>query len=87
MFDGDKVDAPNGFRIDRPTWVYMHWGYGLHTCFGQYINQIQIPLILKPLLATHNLRREGPLQVEGPFPSSLRVSFQATARTSSSGTA
>ena len=59
----------------------MHWGYNLHTCFGQYINQIQIPLILKPLLATRALRRESPLQVEGPFPSSLKLSFQLAGRT------
>jgi cytochrome P450 len=87
MFDENKVDAPNEFRIDRPAWVYMHWGYGLHTCFGQYINQIQIPLILKPLLAKGSLHREGQLQLEGPFPSSLRVSFQGAGRTSSSGAA
>ena len=73
MFDENKVDAPNEFRTDRPEWVYMHWGYGLHTCFGQYINQLQIPLILKPLLARGPLKRESGLQVEGPFPSSLRV--------------
>jgi cytochrome P450 len=83
MFDEHKVEAPNEFRIDRPAWVYMHWGYGLHTCFGQYINQVQIPLILKPLLATRTVRREGPLAMEGPFPSSLRVSFQAAGRTAS----
>src|ERR1051326_2212313 len=82
MFDEHKVEEPEDFRIDRPAWVYMHWGYGLHTCFGQYINQIQIALILKPLLAAGTLRREGPLQMEGPFPSSLRVSFQAASRTS-----
>jgi cytochrome P450 len=81
MFDENKVDAPNEFRTDRPAWVYMHWGYGLHTCFGQYINQLQIPLILKPLLAEASLQRESALQVEGPFPSSLRVSFQANGKT------
>jgi len=75
MFDENKVDAPNEFRTDRPAWVYMHWGYAMHTCFGQYINQLQIPLILKPLLANSSLRRESALQIEGPFPSSLRVSF------------
>jgi cytochrome P450 len=77
-FDDNKVDAPHDFRIGRPAWIYMHWGYGLHTCFGQYINQLQIPLILKPLLATRSVERAGPLQLEGPFPSSLKVKFAAS---------
>ena len=37
--------------IDRPAWNYMHWGFALHTCSGQYINQVQIPAILQPLVA------------------------------------
>ena len=81
MFDDSKVDRPNEFRIDRPPYVYMHFGYGLHTCFGQYINQIQIPAILKPLLASGDLRRApgdaGKLQYSGLFPSSLKVAFGA----------
>jgi cytochrome P450 len=79
MFDGDKVDAPNDFRTDRPPYIYMHFGYGLHSCFGRYINQVQIPGILKPLLASKSLRRApgdaGKLQIAGPFPSSLVVNF------------
>ena len=79
MFDDTVVDSPNDFRIDRPGYIYMHWGVGLHTCFGQYINQVQIPAILKPLLQRKNLRRaDGPagtLQFTGPFPSSLSVLF------------
>jgi hypothetical protein len=57
----------------------MHWGYALHTCSGQYINQVQIPAILQPLVARKNLRRAagdaGKLQSAGPFPSSLNVTF------------
>ena len=79
MFDEEKVDSPDDFRVDRPAWNYMHWGYNLHTCFGQYINQVQIPAILKPLMARGPLRRAtgdaGKLQFEGPFPSSLNVTF------------
>jgi cytochrome P450 len=79
MFDEHVVKSANEFRIDRPAYNYMHWGMGLHTCFGQYINQVQIPGILKPLLQRGNLRRAdgdaGTLKVTGPFPSSLRVRF------------
>jgi cytochrome P450 len=75
MFDERFVDDPNQFRIDRPEYLYMHFGYGLHTCFGQYVNRVQIPAILKPLLKHPALRRAGELQFEGPFPSSLPVSL------------
>jgi cytochrome P450 len=81
MFDGRKVDQPEEFRTDRPPYVYMHFGYGLHSCFGRYINQVQIPGILKPLLACKNLRRApgdaGTLQYQGSFPGSLKVNFDA----------
>jgi cytochrome P450 len=75
MFDERIVDRPNEFRIDRPEYLNMHFGYGLHSCFGQYVNRVQIPLILKPLLQRAGLRRAGELEYEGPFPSSLMVSL------------
>ena len=79
MFDEKVIDNPNEFRTDRPAWSYMHWGFGLHTCFGQYINQIQIPAILKPLLKRQGLRRaaapEGTLQIKPPFPTSMVVEW------------
>ena len=79
MFDETFVDAPNEFRIGRPDYGYMHFGYGLHTCFGQYINRVQIPGILKPLLKKNALRRAadvaGQLQYDGSFPRSLTVVF------------
>jgi cytochrome P450 len=75
MFDDLKVYQPNDFRIDRPAWLDMHAGYGLHTCFGQYVNRVQIPGILKVLLRKKRLQRAGPLQYAGPFPSSLPVTF------------
>ncbi len=81
MFDERIVDSPNDFRVDRPDYIYMHWGYGLHTCFGQYVNQVQIPGILKPLLKRQGLRRAaglaGQLMYDGPFPSNLGVEFEA----------
>ncbi|MGI9070597.1 MAG: cytochrome P450 [Bryobacteraceae bacterium] len=75
MFDERIVDHPNEFQIGRPAYLDMHFGYGLHTCFGQYVNRVQIPGILKPLLCKQRLRRAGELKYEGPFPSSLPVQF------------
>lgn len=75
MFDETIVDNPNEFQIGRPAYLDMHFGYGMHTCFGQYVNRVQIPGILKPLLQKPGLRRAGELQYTGPFPSSLPVRF------------
>lgn len=79
MFDPLKVDDPQAFRVDRPPYVYMHWGYGLHTCFGQYVNEVQIPLIVQAVLKRKNLRRAageaGQLRYEGRFPAGLSLEF------------
>jgi cytochrome P450 len=57
MFDPSKIEAPEVFCADRPWSNYMLWGYGLHTCFGAYINRAVMPAILKPLIAKPGLRR------------------------------
>ncbi|HET9283043.1 MAG TPA: cytochrome P450 [Candidatus Angelobacter sp.] len=79
MFDGRMVDSPNEFQIGRPDYIYLHFGFSLHSCFGQYVNRVQIPGILKPLLQRRGLRRApgaaGQLQIKGPFPSGLAVEF------------
>ncbi|RMF21995.1 MAG: cytochrome P450 [Cyanobacteria bacterium J083] len=77
MMDAHQISDPKSFRLDRPDYHYLHFGYGLHTCFGYYINMIQIPMILKAILKVKNLTREpgeaGKMEFRGPFPSHLRV--------------
>jgi cytochrome P450 len=74
MFDPLHIDEPEEFRVDRPWGDYILWGYGLHTCFGAYINRAVIPAMLKPVLARPNLRRAAGAagQIDGgdtpPFP-------------------
>jgi cytochrome P450 len=80
MFDPLKINSPGQFRVDRPADNYILWGYGLHTCFGAYINQAMIPAILKPLLKTKGLRRAagapGRIDTAGtPFPAHLVLDF------------
>lgn len=79
MMDGTILSDPHDFRLDRPAWQYMHFGYGLHTCFGQYINMVQLPRILAPVLRRSNLRRAdggaGELALNGPFPASMTLCF------------
>jgi hypothetical protein len=58
----------------------MLWGYGMHTCFGAYINRAVMPAILKPLLAKPGLRRAAGAagQIDGggtPFPQHFWVEW------------
>lgn len=81
MMDCRQVKSPRQFRLDRPDYLYMHFGFGLHTCFGQYINLAQIPRIAKAVLKRQGLRRapgaEGQMQSVGPFPVHMVVEFDA----------
>ncbi len=80
MFDGTELPAVNSFRTDRPWDAYMLWGYGMHTCFGDYLNRVTLPGVLKPLLKQKGLRRAaGPAgQIDNagtPFPVHFQVQF------------
>ncbi len=80
MFDPHAVSSPNQFRFDRPSEDYILWGNGLHTCFGEYINQAIIPEMLMPLLRKKGLRRAagqaGQVDFGGtPFPQNWHLLF------------
>ena len=79
MMDWGALKSPKEFPLDRPDYVYMHFGYALHTCFGYYINLVQIPRIVKAVLKRDGLRRaagsEGQMQSTGPFPVHIRLEF------------
>ncbi|MFZ4407251.1 MAG: cytochrome P450 [Paracraurococcus sp.] len=57
MFDGRKLADARSFRLDRPADAYMHFGYGMHECFGVYMNRVMIPQICKAVLKLPKLRR------------------------------
>lgn len=77
MFDPESIPDPDEFRADRVDSMYFHFGHGQHSCFGRYINPIQICEMIRGVLLLPNLRRaagpDGTLQQEGPFPSKLVV--------------
>jgi cytochrome P450 len=77
MFDPAVVDHPDSFRTDRPWDIYMLWGYGLHRCFGDAINQAIIPTLITPLLAGAPLARAqgaaGHPDKATPFPQHFTV--------------
>lgn len=81
MFDPAAVDDADDFRTDRPWEIYMLWGYGLHRCFGDAINQAIIPTLMTPLLAGGPVARAGgdaghPDKAT-PFPQHFTVTFEA----------
>jgi cytochrome P450 len=81
MLDDDVVDDPDDFRTDRPPHHHLHFGTGMHACFGRFANAEQIPAIAAALLRRPGLARAdgdaGRLVKAGPFPQSLRVTFDA----------
>jgi len=76
MMDNRKIEKPSQFRLDRPAYSYMHFGFGLHTCFGQYINLAQIPGIVKAVLKQKALRRVSDMVTVEPFPVSMEIEFE-----------
>ncbi|HEY5710976.1 MAG TPA: cytochrome P450 [Allosphingosinicella sp.] len=82
MFDPLAIPSSNSFRTDRPWETYILWGYGLHTCFGAWLNRATLPALLKPLLAQPGLRRAagaaGRIDNDGtPFPVHLHVEWDS----------
>jgi cytochrome P450 len=79
MFDPRAVEAPGEFRVDRPWSTYLHFGEGLHTCFGLEINRVHLPALATALLEGPPIARlpgvAGRLRNEGPYPSNLGVSL------------
>jgi len=79
MFDKAAFPVPGRIVTGRPLDRYLHFGHGMHTCFGLYINYVQIPELVAGLVRLPGLRRaaggEGRLVYDGPFPEGLVVAF------------
>ncbi|MGQ0589932.1 MAG: cytochrome P450 [Sphingosinicella sp.] len=79
MMDSRRVPDPYRFDPHRLPHEYIHFGYGLHQCFGMHINKAVLPAMLKPLLRRENLRRApggaGRLKKQGPFSTELHVHY------------
>jgi cytochrome P450 len=79
MFDAEAFPQPRRFRIDRDVRTYLHFGWGMHQCFGLAVNHVQIPEIVAGLLRLPRLRRapgrDGRVQLDGPFPDRLVLRF------------
>ena len=79
MMDDRRLPAPAVFDPGRRPYEYIHFGCGLHECFGRYINHAILHRMLRPLLARPGLRRaqgpEGRLSKNGIFAERLVVRF------------
>ena len=83
MFTPDNFIEPKSYDPDRAAGgaLYMNWGYGLHLCYGNYINMVTIPEFVAAVLRLPNVRpvkgrtgRGSGLQI-GPFPTNYVVQF------------
>jgi cytochrome P450 len=79
MMDPDVFADPRRFVITRPAEDYMHFGGGLHRCFGEHAAKAQLGQMATALLACDGLRRapgaSGSVRWKGPFPAGLRVAL------------
>ena len=79
MMDPDALEEPKRFVAGRPDEAYMHFGGGLHRCFGEHAAKAQLGQMATVLLACDGLRRargsQGRVRWAGPFPVGLRVAL------------
>ena len=75
MFDETAWPESETIRTDRSLDRYMHFGDGMHRCFGEYINRIQIPIIVGSVVRLPNLRKHSTMLYDGPFPDQFVLAF------------
>jgi cytochrome P450 len=77
MMDERRIFEPSRFKPGRPPCEYIHFGSGMHECFGRYVNHATLHRMLKPLLRRRNVRRApgqlGKLRKVGVFVDRLYV--------------
>ncbi|MEO8415656.1 MAG: cytochrome P450, partial [Ginsengibacter sp.] len=80
MFDPAAFPDPKTFNPERDA-VYMNYGFGLHECYGKYINAVTISEFTAAVLRLKNVRREkgragqGTGLNAGPFPNNFVAAF------------
>ena len=57
MADGHRLADPGRFDPGRPDVDYLHFGHGLHECYGRELNGVLIHRLLLPLLRRPRLAR------------------------------
>ena len=62
------VPEPEAFVLDRPREHYLQYGWGRHTCLGQYVSPVIIVESLIAVLGLQDLARPEPRAGESSFP-------------------
>jgi cytochrome P450 len=75
MFDEEAFPNSGDFRTDRPSDKYVHFGFGLHRCFGERLARVVVPEAIGHILQLPGLRSAGKMEYEGPFPNRWPVEF------------
>jgi cytochrome P450 len=79
MMDERRIPNPTAFDPNRLPHEYIHFGQGLHECFGRHINAATLHRMLAPLLRRPGLARasgpEGRLSKNGIFAETLVVTY------------
>lgn len=79
MFDGDAYYLPDRFKPGRAVSGYLHFGHGMHECFGRRIAEAQIPVTVMKLMQLPNLRRasrgKARIRYDGPAVIGLPLEF------------
>jgi len=80
MSDEALVADPDEFRADRTDVRGFHFGFGHHTCLGQYVGAEVIPEVVRRILLRPGVRLlpspEGDLDFQGgPFPERFVIAF------------
>jgi cytochrome P450 len=71
MHDRTVLDGPERLTADRPIDDYLHFGAGIHRCFGAGISQAQFGALGRALLERGTVERGGPLAWSEAFPATL----------------
>jgi len=82
MFDPAAFPSPKEFNPKRDA-IYMNWGFGLHECYGKYINSVTIPELVAAVLRLPDVQRAPGITGRGTgimqegFPNNFVVRFRA----------
>jgi len=78
MRDEKQIPDADSFKTDRPSYHYMHLGFGAHECLGKYIGMVEITEIVKQILIRDDIKIEQPIEFSNgsPFPEKFVLSYK-----------
>jgi cytochrome P450 len=75
MMDARVVEEPGRFRVGRPCGDDLTFGFGNHACLGRELARAQLSGILIALLRKPGLAWAYGIELEGPYPHRLEVTW------------